>query len=63
MNLSTTPSQDLRSRLLSPQQVKGIPEDELRLTQNFVDLVNRTLELDPAKRITPNDALKHPFLA
>lgn len=60
--LSTTPSQDLRARLLSPSVVKQLPDDELRLTQSFVDLLGKTLELDPAKRITPTEALRHPFL-
>jgi serine/threonine-protein kinase PRP4 len=60
--LSTTSSNDLRSRLLPSSVIRGLTEDELRLTQHFVDLLNKTLELDPARRITPNEALKHPFL-
>ncbi|PWN21249.1 kinase-like protein [Microstroma glucosiphilum] len=60
--LSTSPNNDLRSRLLSSSVVRGLTEDELRLTQHFVDLLGKTLELDPARRITPNEALKHPFL-
>ncbi|CAO1636572.1 unnamed protein product [Parajaminaea phylloscopi] len=60
--LSSTPVSDLRSRLLGPAVVRQLSEEELRLTQHFVDLLSRCLELDPAKRIIPADALKHPFL-
>lgn len=60
--LTTSPTLDLRSRLLPPNALKQMSDEELRLTQHFIDLLSRTLELDPAKRITPADALKHPFL-
>jgi serine/threonine-protein kinase PRP4 len=28
----------------------------------FVDLLEKCLQLDPVKRISPNDALRHPFI-
>ncbi len=40
-----------------------LPADEARLLNNFVDLLGKTLELDPAKRLTPKEALSHPFLS
>jgi serine/threonine-protein kinase PRP4 len=42
---------------MQPAQTKRLPEDDLRLLQSFVDLLNRSLELDPSKRITPKEAL------
>lgn len=63
LSTTPTPDADLRARLLPAHVAKSLPDDELRLTQHFVDLLSRTLELDPAKRITPAEALRHPFLA
>ncbi|PWN42303.1 kinase-like protein [Ceraceosorus guamensis] len=57
------PVEDLRARLLPANTAKKLSDEELRLTNNFIDLLNRTLELDPAKRITPREALNHPFLS
>lgn len=37
-------------------------DDELKMMLSFVDLVDKCLILDPAKRITPRDALVHPFI-
>ncbi|CAO1630583.1 unnamed protein product [Sympodiomycopsis kandeliae] len=57
---------DLKNRLLPPNILKSLSktsdQKELKMILNFVDLLNRMLELDPSKRILPNDALKHPFL-
>jgi serine/threonine-protein kinase PRP4 len=38
-------------------------DDELKQLHNFVDLLDKCLHLDPAKRMTPYEALRHPFLA
>ncbi|SPO27152.1 related to mRNA splicing-associated serine-threonine protein kinase [Ustilago trichophora] len=57
------PVSDLRSRLLPGDAAKQLKGDELKTTNHFVDLLERCLELDPAKRIKPKDALEHPFLA
>lgn len=48
---------DLKSRLMPLNTVKKLPEEEVKLLGNFVDLLNKALELDPAKRLTPKEAL------
>lgn len=57
------PTSDLRSRLLSADTLKLLQPDELKMSHLFVDFLERCLELDPAKRIKPNEALEHAFLA
>ncbi|KAK4542213.1 hypothetical protein LTR36_007061 [Oleoguttula mirabilis] len=52
---------DLRSRLAG--NAKGLAPAELREHASFVDLMEKCLQLDPAKRVTPNDALRHGFIA
>lgn len=54
------PTRDLRTRLLGAS--KGLPEDEIRDLNLFIDLLDRCLALNPEKRITPQEALKHPFI-
>ncbi|SJX62446.1 related to mRNA splicing-associated serine-threonine protein kinase [Sporisorium reilianum f. sp. reilianum] len=57
------PTLDLRSRLLPTEAAKQLKADELKMMNHFVDLLERCLELDPAKRIKPKDALEHAFVA
>lgn len=52
-----TPGKDIRS-LLMPIK---LPEAEMRKVLQLADLLEKTLMLDPAKRISPAEALKHPF--
>lgn len=54
------PTRDLRTRLLGAS--KGLPEDEIKDLNLFIDLLDRCLTLNPEKRITPAEALKHPFI-
>ncbi|KAJ3777539.1 kinase-like domain-containing protein [Lentinula raphanica] len=55
------PARDLRSRLMPPSSVK-MKDDESKLLTSFIDLLDKCLVLDPARRITPREALVHPFI-
>ncbi|KAH7924078.1 kinase-like protein [Leucogyrophana mollusca] len=55
------PSRDLRARLLPPASVK-LKDDESKLLTSFIDLLDKCLALDPARRISPKEALVHPFI-
>ena len=57
----TKPSRDLRQRLVPPSSVK-MKDDESKLLMSFVDLLDKCLALDPSKRLTPKEALVHPFI-
>jgi serine/threonine-protein kinase PRP4 len=37
-------------------------DDEHKLLVSFVDLLDKCLLLDPARRISPKEALVHPFI-
>jgi serine/threonine-protein kinase PRP4 len=57
------PTKDLRARLVPAANVQAkMKDDELKMMLDFVDLVDKCLNLDPAKRIAPRDALVHPFI-
>lgn len=51
---------DLRARLI-PKGMKG-SDEEVKMLNNFVDLLDKCLALDPARRIQPKEALVHPFI-
>ncbi|KAI0404378.1 kinase-like domain-containing protein [Xylaria palmicola] len=53
------PTRDLRTRLTAASG--GMNDVESRDLNNFIDLLERCLALNPDKRITPSEALKHPF--
>ncbi|KAI0382005.1 kinase-like protein [Hypomontagnella monticulosa] len=53
------PTRDLRTRLLAASG--GMNDVESRDLNHFIDLLERCLTLNPDKRITPSEALKHPF--
>jgi serine/threonine-protein kinase PRP4 len=60
IDIKAKPVRDLRSRLIPKD--KRINEQERKELELFVDLLDRCLDLRPDKRITPTDALKHPFI-
>jgi serine/threonine-protein kinase PRP4 len=57
----SNPTRDLRARLLPPASAK-LRDDEAKLLAAFVDLLDKCLTLDPARRISPREALVHPFI-
>ena len=56
----TTPGRDLKTRLTA--NTKHMSPTEVKELHTFVDLLEKCLQLDPAKRISPNDASRHPFI-
>lgn len=55
------PTQDLRSRILAAST--DLSDAESRELNHFIDLLERCLTLNPDKRLTPDEALRHPFFA
>jgi serine/threonine-protein kinase PRP4 len=54
-------SRDLRTRLMPPASAK-LKDDESKMITSFIDLLDKCLALDPARRIQPKEALNHPFI-
>lgn len=52
-------TRDLRTRILAASS--GLSDAESRELNQFIDLLEHCLTLNPDKRIKPADALKHPF--
>lgn len=59
MNIAK-PTRDLKARLIAT--TAGLTDADVKLLNSFVDLLDRCLNLNPEKRMTPSEALKHPFL-
>jgi serine/threonine-protein kinase PRP4 len=45
-----------------PHASVKMKDDEMKLLTSFIDLLDKCLALDPARRITPKEALIHPFI-
>ncbi|EPS38767.1 hypothetical protein H072_7493 [Dactylellina haptotyla CBS 200.50] len=56
----TKPTRELKPRLLA--SASGMKDAEFKELNLFIDLLDRCLQLNPEKRITPLEALKHPFI-
>lgn len=54
------PTRELRPRLLAA--ASGMMDAESKDLNLFIDLLDRCLNLNPEKRCTPAEALKHPFI-
>lgn len=52
-------TRDLQSELIGSQV---LPADQLRKVTQLKDLLEKALAIDPAKRISLNNALTHPFI-
>ena len=52
-------SRDLLAELVGYQR---LPEDQMRKVKQLKDFLENVLMLDPAKRISINAALAHPFI-
>lgn len=57
----TVAGRDIRSRVLASMNKTPSPAETAELNL-FADLLDKCLTLDPIRRITPNDALKHEFI-
>uniref|UniRef100_A0A182PTG5 Serine/threonine-protein kinase PRP4 homolog n=1 Tax=Anopheles epiroticus TaxID=199890 RepID=A0A182PTG5_9DIPT len=53
------PTRDLQQELIAGQ---NLPEDQIRKVSQLKDLLDKVFALDPAKRISLNHALAHPFI-
>lgn len=56
-----TPAKELKARLFAGNNHLSIAET--KELNSFADLLDRCLALDPVKRITPSEALKHGFIS
>lgn len=53
------PTRDLQAELIAQQ---NLPEDQIRKVTQLKDLLDKVFASDPAKRISLNHALAHPFI-
>ena len=60
VEVKAKPIRDLRSRIIP--NGKKLDEVERKEVELFLDLLDKCLDLRVEKRITPNEALKHPFI-
>lgn len=60
MDIKAKPVRDLKSRLIPKD--KRLGETERKELDAFADLLDKCLDLRPEKRLTPLEALKHPFI-
>lgn len=64
MVISSTPvaGKDIKARLWKAAKIKGtFNNEDYKELEMFRDLLDKCLKLDPEERITPNQALMHPF--
>lgn len=62
INIPNKPTQGLQSRLMPHSVTKKMQDGDVKLLSAFVDLLEKILTLEPSRRITPKEALNHPFI-
>lgn len=55
-------SVDLRKELVGGQAARRMSEEEFCKVDQFVDFLHKSLNLNPAKRLSVEQALVHPFI-
>lgn len=55
------PVRDIKNRIMAASS-GGVTEDEGRLLLAFIDFLDKCLTLSPERRMTPKEALAHPFI-
>ncbi|KAI9473735.1 MAG: kinase-like domain-containing protein [Benjaminiella poitrasii] len=55
------PTRDIKTRILAAT-IPNMPDDENRLVLAFIDFLDKCLSLSPDKRMSPHEALYHPFI-
>ncbi|KAH8923956.1 kinase-like protein [Atractiella rhizophila] len=58
----TKPTLDVRGRLMQSSQTRKLNPTDIQMLSSFCDLIEKTLTLEASKRITPKEALSHPFI-
>ncbi|TPX43798.1 hypothetical protein SeMB42_g04581 [Synchytrium endobioticum] len=54
------PSRDIKAFFSA--EAASVPKDEAAVVIQFADLLDKALQLNPERRLTPRDALLHPFI-
>ena len=54
------PTRDLQKELIGNQD---LPADQLKKVGQLKDLLDRIFTIDATKRVTPSQALAHPFIS
>ena len=62
VDVKAKPLRGLRERVLPRSKMLKMEENERKEIEMFLDLLEKCLDLRGDKRITPNEALKHPFV-
>ena len=60
MTIPIQPSRDLKAFFGS--EAASVPRDEAVLVMQFADLLDKSLHLNPERRLSPKEALMHPFV-
>ncbi|GAA5843523.1 hypothetical protein JCM11251_001645 [Rhodosporidiobolus azoricus] len=60
--IASNPPSALRSRLMPSGLTRTMKDDDIRMLASFVDLLDKMLSLEPARRPTPKELLNHPFI-